>query len=695
MAYNPKDLVNTICTDADCMASLCIPCPTGFDCTKRGANFSTVSILEGYWRSSAITLNVYLCLRASQCPGGSAAAAANSGNGTSTAGSLCQANHHGPLCAICDTGYYSTATGDCAVCPSTGGAWISFILLVTLVILLLLVQFWILLRSSSELLKEAKRQDDRKREGVDEFEEYMASDASGAQKINMSLHVAPPPPPSLIYKMKIALGFIQIMTNMAFSVDIPWPSGYKEFISGFNVFNFDFVKISSVECIFSTNYYNKFLIISITPLALFLAVAVFYLLPKVLGACYRDDSEDARKRSRRRFWRMFLFVTFLIYPTVSSVVIRLYVCKKIEGIDYLLGDLSIECSGSKYESYKQLGIFMILLYPVGIPILLFYMLFKYRNKLHEEAIKAEMGFLYDGYDHKLWFFELVDMFHKLFLVAVLAFFPNDLQLPFALAVVTSYSCLILFTNPYIRKGDDRLHLLCQTEIYLLLLSVYVFQKDLTVDSVLDGILSAVLIVMVLVFFAFFVPQVVLILLKMCVLHCPCCAKRLRRFSRVKGWLGEKQPKQNMLSSDVVQEVHSAATGGAETNIATGGPARKRRESDDGVRLQRNPLHDGTVDNAVANLHLDEMNLVANPLIEQYHPQQKETAEALELMNIPVTQTVEVPVEDIRTPQPVPQSRPSDAQEMVAKNKFKEEFAPKRPKQKAIKEDDQEEGPGDQ
>jgi len=189
--------------------------------------------------------------------------------------------------------------------------------MIVVVIILLLLQFWLLLRSSAELMHEAKRKDEQRELGIEGLEDYVAE-----QGDRINLHIPPPPPPNVIYKLKIALGFIQITTNLAFAADVPWPSGFKEFISWLNVFNFDFVKISALECLFNADYYVKFLIFSVAPLALFKAVVVFYLVPKFVFSFYRDLNVESRTRSRRRFWRMFLFTLFLIYPTVSAVVLR-------------------------------------------------------------------------------------------------------------------------------------------------------------------------------------------------------------------------------------------------------------------------------------------------------------------------------------------------------------------------------------
>ncbi len=52
------------------------------------------------------------------------------------------------------------------------------------------------------------------------------------------------------------------------------------------------------------------------------------------------DLAAVRKRARIRFWRMLQFFFFLIYPTVASTVLRYFVCRTIDGVPYLVADMS-------------------------------------------------------------------------------------------------------------------------------------------------------------------------------------------------------------------------------------------------------------------------------------------------------------------------------------------------------------------
>jgi hypothetical protein len=45
-----------------------------------------------------------------------------------------------------------------------------------------------------------------------------------------------------------------------------------------------------------------------------------------------------------------------------------------------------------------------------------------------------------------------------------------------MVVVHAYSIFVLLQKPYLRKGDDRLHLLCNTETFLLVLSGFIMRK---------------------------------------------------------------------------------------------------------------------------------------------------------------------------------------------------------------------------
>jgi len=148
----------------------------------------------------------------------------------------------------------------------------------------------------------------------------------------MTIHGPPSPKANFTYKLKIFLGFMQVVTNLASGLEIQWPGTYKTFLTYFDVVNFDFIfsSVTSSDCFSEITYYRKYLVIALAPVAVAILVIIFYLLPKYFElCCFRHMSLSERQRSQMRFYCLFLYSLFLIYPGVSSTVLRLYSARKL------------------------------------------------------------------------------------------------------------------------------------------------------------------------------------------------------------------------------------------------------------------------------------------------------------------------------------------------------------------------------
>ena len=89
---------------------------------------------------------------------------------------------------------------------------------------------------------------------------------------------------------------------------------------------------------------------------------------------------------------LFLLLTYLVIVSASSTIFQYFKCDsfKIPEIDqldgvkkerYLFVDYSIDCDSAYYLSMRPFAIVMVLIYPVGIPVLYFTLLFKNRAVL--------------------------------------------------------------------------------------------------------------------------------------------------------------------------------------------------------------------------------------------------------------------------------------------------------------------------
>ena len=91
-----------------------------------GSNLRTLDIVKGYYRFESMSQTVYECTYKENCVGG---------NGTGN--KLCREGAGGPLCSLCDVGYYlEDTTKQCEACEVVGDTWFLGPLLAFLAVLL-------------------------------------------------------------------------------------------------------------------------------------------------------------------------------------------------------------------------------------------------------------------------------------------------------------------------------------------------------------------------------------------------------------------------------------------------------------------------------------------------------------------------------------------------------------------------------
>jgi len=195
-------------------------------------------------------------------------------------------------------------------------------------------------------------------------------------------------------------------------------------------------------------------------------------------------------------WKLFQFTLFLLYPFVSSMVLKMFICRNVNNTFRLQVDFALECFDETWFSNLPLILVLVLLYPIGIPVIFFFLLCANRPHLAETATRARLGFLYGAFYLSTWWFELACISYKLVMTSVLGFFIPEYQMPMGMAVSFVFLAMLLILKPYLRKGEDRLHILTVTEILLLIQSVYIIADEgNNWDRALDAIVSIGLIAM--------------------------------------------------------------------------------------------------------------------------------------------------------------------------------------------------------
>jgi len=477
----------------------CRVCPAGFDCAQPGEQWSTIRVQPGHWRESLSTTTCFRCNNPQNCLGGHS--------------SVCDSGRIGPLCALCLDGYSSTTpSAPCTKCPSAGDSLLQTVGIMLALIIAIVVMYWAILKSGAQLEEQFHRSAEREskwdqnvqqqefnfetvempiEEGEEEEENNKAQFSetvaeSGKQILDdpfilqltrkhevvaMTQELRMRSRPNFTYKMKIMVSFFQIITSVAFLTEVPWPRMFQSFISVFTFFNLDFVPWGQLGCVATIPFYTKMIIVGVTPIGIFALITLLFLAPSWIRDRFDMSDSDTmravRATRRRKFWRLIMFTVFLMYPKLSSTMLSMFVCKTVNGQTYLVADMTLRCLDDRWMRYLPFGILFIFVYPIGIPTIFFVTLFQHRKSFKAPLVLLQIGFLYEPYNPAIWWFELCDMINKLTMTSLVSFLYPYMQMPAAMIWTAAFMVLILFGQPYIRKADDRLQLLCSLEVYLL------------------------------------------------------------------------------------------------------------------------------------------------------------------------------------------------------------------------------------
>ncbi len=399
----------------------CKSCPDGALCNSTGVVVDRLIAMDGWWRADNETLSFFRCLRDGQCLGGG-----------------CALNRAGPLCSICAEGYTPNGQGqDCTPCPSRGASVGGTFGYIVLLLAAIFVVFYLVWRSEPAKMTSASP--------------YLRVKAWSIEDRSA---------PNYAYNFKIILSYFQIASTLVSLVEIPWPSAFQKFIQAMSFVNLDFIPYGTVACVATLTFYDKLVLIFLLPIAvLALVVAVpWFLLWFQNRVDYSDDSRKRNERSlsRRKIIKLVVFALFLMYPSVSSTVLSFFLCRTVAGTSYLVADFRLLCGDARWNSYLGLAVLALIVYPIGIPVVLFLSLWNVRHRLKHATVLVSFGLAYDAYLTKFWWWELVDMISKLFLTSLLQFFPAGAQCPVGMSICVTYLISLLLLDPYVRKIDDRM-----------------------------------------------------------------------------------------------------------------------------------------------------------------------------------------------------------------------------------------------
>jgi hypothetical protein len=261
------------------------------------------------------------------------------------------------------------------------------------------------------------------------------------------LHNKVPPKVSLLLcrlrdapygKLRVPLVVLQILTQFVSITGLPLPPLYYKFVRWVSAVNVDVQWLMPSGCLIEMNFHQQLLVVTLMPLV-FIAllgalqcVFVWRNTGIVRGLHEFKQRSEALAAATVRHSTVFLGFTFLIFSTVSTAVLQTFACDQFSdvGQSWLRADYSILCTSATHRGYQAYAAVMIFVYPLGIPALYAWLL--WRNKEHITAAGTDaerandptlsaIKFLWEPYRKEAYWWEVAECLRRLALTGFLVF----------------------------------------------------------------------------------------------------------------------------------------------------------------------------------------------------------------------------------------------------------------------------------
>jgi hypothetical protein len=203
-------------------------------------------------------------------------------------------------------------------------------------------------------------------------------------------------------------------------------------IFGLQVLTFDMGWVLQASCILQTTFYDRLLFTTIAPLVVMSLLTGMYLyVRRKLRRGGLPPLELRRfQRAAEKHEVALLLIMFLLYSTISTMVFQTFSCNDLEEVNksYLRADYSIECGTPTHHAYCAYAAIMVIVYPVGIPLAYFLLLWRQREVLQRPAEKRKdelsikkTSFLWEPYKSERYYWEVAECGRRILLTGFLVF----------------------------------------------------------------------------------------------------------------------------------------------------------------------------------------------------------------------------------------------------------------------------------
>jgi len=364
-------------------ADECHNCKSGMKCSKDFVPVYLESIYldRDWYRTDNLSSIVEKCPFQNSCRGGNM-----SGE------NICMAGTEGPLCAVCSSGYYyAIASNSCLSCGgiSIVGSLISVGIIAIFCFMGGILTFRYYYKRSPRFRMMIKNFHDTAamvlgmRLGVEQLDTNIKSNGNKRRHSELMRQVQEVSPiRKMQSKVKIVVTLFQIVTSLPWVLSVQFPNVFSWFLSILYLFNFEMSGIIPLDCVMDNNFFYELIVATFVPIGLALGIGLVYGLISITR--WNNGDGGAEKSS---LFRLFLMLTYLVYPGVSSKIFRgLRPCHTLDdGESYMVEDYSINCSSQTYAYLVSLCYIMTAVYVIGIPLMYMIILLLHRHQIREEG----------------------------------------------------------------------------------------------------------------------------------------------------------------------------------------------------------------------------------------------------------------------------------------------------------------------
>eukprot|EP00903_Cladosiphon_okamuranus_P020453 g18773.t1 len=341
-------------------------------------------------------------------------------------------------------------------------------------------------------------------------------------------------------KLKIVVVVWQILTVFPSITGVDFPASYSRFLSWIDVVNFDLASLFVGSCILpALDFYQRLLLTTLAPIALAALLACTYWTAiRRAGA-----SGILRKAAWSRHMAAGLLITFLVFTSTSTIAFKTFACDEeaVEGESFLRADYSLSCNTTKHTWYEVYAGFMILVYPIGIPLLYAYILWVNRELLNpriqqvgraepdeemakspptcsseerqlsmQETLERRLQnpdlvpsmFLWKDFGPNMYYYEVIECGRRILLTGVLVFIAPNTSAQAAAACIFAFLSLVGFEllRPHLDPADSWLYRLGCMIIFLTNFLALLIKVDSSSEGSRDvfaGILVAINVMLIL------------------------------------------------------------------------------------------------------------------------------------------------------------------------------------------------------